>query len=61
MGEAKPDMYAMLETVDDVVPEDRRPSEKEVRRRQSEERLEEAMHRMEGAGDCMKILMSCTD
>ena len=24
-------------------------------------RLEEAMHRMEGGGDCMKILVSCTD
>jgi (R,R)-butanediol dehydrogenase / meso-butanediol dehydrogenase / diacetyl reductase len=24
-------------------------------------RLKEAMHRMEGGGDCMKILMSCTD
>jgi hypothetical protein len=24
-------------------------------------RLEEAMHRMEGGGDCMKILVTCTD
>ena len=24
-------------------------------------RLEDAMHRMEGGGDCMKILVSCTD
>ena len=24
-------------------------------------RLEEALHRMEGGGDCMKILVSCTD
>ncbi len=24
-------------------------------------RLEEAMHRMERGGDCMKILVSCTD
>jgi threonine dehydrogenase-like Zn-dependent dehydrogenase len=24
-------------------------------------RLEEAMHRMEGGGNCMKILVSCTD
>ena len=24
-------------------------------------RLEDAMHRMEGGGDCMKILVSCKD
>jgi hypothetical protein len=24
-------------------------------------RLEEAMQRMEGGGDCMKILVSCTE
>ena len=24
-------------------------------------RLEDAMHRMEGGGDCMKILVSCTE